>query len=311
MLSDEYSFTKGIDYASLVATSEKATWTVDSVFADRRFDPSKQIIPTSWIGTSSLTFLNVSEQRTLNHIRAFSYVHLFNGYEQFIPIHLMEIAQTNWHGERAQLRALMRFGEEELKHQQLFLRAEAVLELSCECHFERYFAPESGRLEIFTAAFLAHPTLSRLLLLTAFELGSQRHYTDSVRDKQGSNSDPLYVDILKSHWIEENQHTKTDLLEIAKLASKASPEELLEAFKHVQALGAIVDESLLGQVECELKSFENMTGRILDTKQKETLRNTLCESMRYIWTEMSLTHPKFKKLALALSVPGAAELGIT
>ena len=38
--------------------------------------------------------------------------------------------------------------------------------------------------------------------------------------------DPLYVDILKYHWIEENQRTKTGVLEIAQLARALSPDEL-------------------------------------------------------------------------------------
>jgi hypothetical protein len=49
---------------------------------------------------------------------------------------------------------------------------------------------------------------------------------DSVRDHTGDKSDPRYVDLLKYHWIEENQHTKTGVLEIAQLARDLSPEEI-------------------------------------------------------------------------------------
>lgn len=60
--------------------------------------------------------------------------------------------------------------------------------------------------------------------------GSQRHYVESVRDQLVEGSDPLYVDILQYHWIEENQHTKTDVLEIEQLARALSPDELSTAF---------------------------------------------------------------------------------
>src|SRR5437660_297069 len=127
MATATYSFTRSVDYPSTVTTSEKVAWTVEEIFRDRRFDTTKMIIPDSWVRTQHLTFLNEQEQRTLNHLRAFSYVHLFGNYEEFIPIHLTELAQQDWHGDRAHLRALFRFGDEEMKHQQLFLRAEAVL----------------------------------------------------------------------------------------------------------------------------------------------------------------------------------------
>ena len=71
-----YEFTRGLDYASIVATSERVAWTVDEIFRDRRFDATKRIVPDSWVRTQHLAFLDAQEQQTLNHIRAFSYVHL-------------------------------------------------------------------------------------------------------------------------------------------------------------------------------------------------------------------------------------------
>ena len=81
MATTPYAFTRGADYPSIVATSEKVAWTVDAIFRDRHFDATKRIVPDSWVRTQHLEFLNAQEQRTLNHIRAFSYVHLFGNYE--------------------------------------------------------------------------------------------------------------------------------------------------------------------------------------------------------------------------------------
>ena len=261
MATATYEFTRGVDYPAIVATSEKVAWTVEEIFRDRRFDVTKNIVPDSWVRTQHLTFLAEQEQRTLNHLRAFSYVHLFGNYEEFIPMHLMELAQQDWHADRAHLRALLRFGEEEMKHQQLFVRAEAVLEASCGHAFGRYF--DKDRLAAFTQATLAYPPLPRSLILLALEWGSQRHYVDSVRDHTRDSSDPLYVDLLKYHWIEENQHTKTGVLEIAQLAQDRSPEELSTAFDHVQGIGGLVDATFVGQVEQELATFQSVTGRRL------------------------------------------------
>jgi hypothetical protein len=308
MATAAYTFTRGVDYPSIVVTSEKVAWTVKEIFRDRRFDTTKTIIPDSWVRTQYLAFLNEQEQRTLNHLRAFSYVHLFGNYEEFIPMHLTELAQQDWHGDRTHLRALLRFGEEEMKHQQLFQRAEAVLEASCDYKCGRYF--DKNRLAAFTQATLAYPPLPRALILLALEWGSQRHYIDSVRDYAGDSSDPLYVDLLKYHWIEENQHTKTGALEIAQLARDRSPDELSAAFDDIQSIGGLVDETLVGQVEQELTTFQSVTGRTLREAELTVLREALCQSMRAIWVEVSLTHPNFKQVAMELSTEGAAKLGI-
>jgi len=310
MEKTSYTFTNGISYSLIVSASERVTWTVDAVFSDRRFDATKPIIPDSWVGGNVLPFLDTAQRLTLNHIRAFSYLHLFGGYEEFIPIHLSEVASQDWHTDRTHLRALMRFGEEELKHQQLFLRAEQALEASCNCQFGRYFEPGNGRLEAFTTAFLKHPRLSRFLLLTAFEWGSQRHYVESLRDRGDAGSDPSYVDILKYHWIEESQHTKTDLLEIASLVNQASSEELLHAFEQIQSLGALVDETLVGQVDIEISTLQRLCGSHWTSNQLNTLRESIYKSMQFIWMEMALTHPLYKKLAFELSPHGTALLGI-
>jgi hypothetical protein len=311
MTHDEsYAFARGADYSAAVAASERVAWTVDEVFGDRRFDASKPIVPSSWVGADTLDFLSPEDHLVLNHGRAFSYPHLFGNYEEFIPISLHEIEERSWHDDRMRLRALARFGEEEMKHQQLFLRAEAVLEASCGIRFGRYFDPEKKRVTEFTNAVLEYPLLSRFLLLTAFEWGSQRHYVESVRDRDGDGSDPLYVDMLKYHWIEENQHVKTDVLEIARMAAGMSPPELTEAFDQVRGIAALVDETLVGQVEREVATLERVRGNAFPDQEAAALHEALYRSMNAIWVEVGLGHPRFVELALELSREGSARLGI-
>jgi hypothetical protein len=95
MGSTTYAFTHGIDYASIVAASEKVAWTVNEIFRDRRFDASKPMVPASWVRTQTLAFLTDQDQLTLNHCRAFSYAHLSGNFEEFIPLHLTGIVQQD------------------------------------------------------------------------------------------------------------------------------------------------------------------------------------------------------------------------
>jgi hypothetical protein len=149
------------------------------------------------------------------------------------------------------------------------------------------------------------------LLLTAFEWGSQRHYVESVRDRQGDRLVPLYVDMLKYHWIEENQHTKTDVLEIARMAASMKPDELTETFDQLQGIAALVDETFVGQVEQELETFQKLTGHSMAEREAATVSDRLLETMRAIWADVGLTHSQFKQVALQLSKKGAAKMGIT
>src|SRR5262245_11269785 len=101
-----YEFTRGLDHAAIVAASERVAWTVDQVFGGRSFDGSRSLVPSSWVGTRDLDFLDDDEQRVLNHCRAFSYAHLLGSFEEFVPPHLGGIVQRDWHDDRARPRAL-------------------------------------------------------------------------------------------------------------------------------------------------------------------------------------------------------------
>jgi hypothetical protein len=303
-------FAAGFDYATIVSASEKVAWTVDEVFQDRRIDASKPIVPASWVGTDDLPFLGEPERLTLNHCRAFSYVHLLGNFEEFIPLHLSDGVPGAWQRDRAHLRALLRFGEEELKHQELFRRAETVLEESCGHAFGRHFDAGKVRVAAFTDAILEFPTLPRFLILLALEWGTQRHYVDSIRDHTEQRGDSLYVDVLKAHWLEEAQHAKTDTLEVARLAHDMSPDELRGAFDGVAGLGALVDATFAGQVNEEIATVEQVMGRAFSDEETATLRDTLHRSMSASIVGVALGHPSFTRVALELSPDGAAALGI-
>jgi len=299
----------GLDYPSIVAASERVAWTVDEIFGDRRFDASRPLVPASWVGTQALGFLGRDEQRTLNHCRAFSYVHLIGNFEEFVPFHMTGLVQRDARTDRAQARALLRFGEEEVKHQQLFHRAERVLEQSCGHPFARYF-DDDGRAGALAEAILDHSPLARFLVLLALEWGTQRHYVESVRDRTDAPVDPLYVEILRAHWVEEAQHTKSDTLEIARLTRELGAEERRTAFDHLAAIGAMVDAALAGQVEAEIATLREVSGRTFSTGEVTALRGTLSESLRAIIMGVALGHPRFASVAVAVSAEGAASLGI-
>jgi hypothetical protein len=302
-----HDVSRGFDYAEIVATSERVAWSVDRILGDRCFDASRPIVPTSWVGTWSLGFLDDRAQLVLNHCRAFSYVHLLGNFEEFASPHLGSIVEDAWHDDRTRLRALMRFADEEMKHQQLLRRAEMLLEASCGHAFGRWFDDDKVRVRQLSDAILAHPPLPRFLMVLALEWGTQRHYLQSVRD---GAADPLYASLLKAHWIEEAQHTKSDVLEIAQLVRRQHPDELREAFDHVLALGGLVDDAFAGQAAAEVATVQAVTGRRLDDVHAALLRDTLHRSLRDIFVDVGMSHPEFARVAVGVSREGAARIGI-
>ena len=310
MTTRNYTFTTGLDYAAITATAARVDWTVDGVFRGRSFDASEPLVPGSWTGTWPLGFLDEYEQLVLNHCRAFSYVHVLGNFEDFLAPHLDHTSAHLGNDEPARSRALARFGEEEMKHQQLFRRAETVLEQSCGLPFGRYFDADGRRVGALNNAILEHPLLARFLLVLAFEWGTQRHYVESTRDQTGALSDALYVDVLRAHWAEEAQHTKWDTLAIADLARESSPEELSAAFDQLLELGRLVNVTFAGQAREEIGTLERVAGRGFSESERATLQHTLQESLGAIFCGVGISHPSYAKVARELSAEGAAKLGI-
>jgi hypothetical protein len=115
---------------------------------------------------------------------------------------------------------------------------------------------------------------------------------------------------LKAHWLEEAQHVKADMLENAQLARALSPEELSTAFEQMAGIGALVDATLVGQVDQEIATLQQVTGRTLTEAEATALRDTLYRSLQAIIAGVSLTDPSLRKVALELSPAGAAKLGL-
>jgi hypothetical protein len=94
------------------------------------------------------------------------------------------------------------------------------------------------------------------------------------------------------------------------LANGLGRDELSEAFDGIKGLAALVDKTFVGQVEQELATFQNVTGRNLNEAQTMALTEVLDQSMRAIWADVAMTHPNFRRVALELSKESAVKLGI-
>ena len=60
----------------------------------------------------------------MSQIQGRTYANMFGFVERFIVAKILEITRNHWLGDQIALEALVRFCDEELKHQELFRRIE-------------------------------------------------------------------------------------------------------------------------------------------------------------------------------------------
>jgi hypothetical protein len=286
------------EYAKIVELSERVAWRVDDIMgADERLDFRRPFVPSSIAGVRSVTGLSPRERLMLNQIRGFSYVHLFAFVEEYIIATAVRHANAELFGEPWAIRALLRFGDEELKHQQLFRRFEAA--------FVRDFGSPCegvGSAEEAAGFILGKSPLAVMLATLHLELVTQAHYTDSVRlGVADEELDPLFASLLKHHWIEEAQHAKIDALEIRKLAEGAPPEALDRALDDYVAILHALDGVLEQQCALDLGSFERAIGRPLDGVTRASLDRDLRAASRESYFARGLANRAFRDEVARLS----------
>src|SRR5262249_19693836 len=98
-------------------------------------------------------------------------------------------------------------------------------------------------------------------------------------------------------------------LEVARLARGRSAPELRASFDGVAEIGALVDAAFAGQVNEEIDTVQQVTGRTFCSDERAALRDTLHRSMSASIAGVALTHPSFVRVACALGRDGAAALG--
>src|SRR4029079_3358844 len=115
-------------YAKAVEVSKRIRWDIDrDVIRDREFDFTKKFLPDGLSFVDRLPFLGADERRLLSQIQGRSYAGIFGLVERFIGAKMLEVSRDHALGDQAALEALVRFTEEELKHQELFRRIETMI----------------------------------------------------------------------------------------------------------------------------------------------------------------------------------------
>jgi hypothetical protein len=295
MLTNEYS------YETCLEGSVKNAWTVDDCFRGRDFDFAKPFLPDRIAGVSGIGCLSDDEKRLLNQIRGNSYCHIFAFVEEYIVPMVVDHARRDVYGDETRLWTLLRFAEEEVKHQEMLRRA-------CE-QFEAGFGTRCGLVpgrEEVAGAVLATSPLTSLLLTSMIEWFTQLHYIEHVRDQ--AELDELFRDILRFHWIDESRHARMDSLLIDEVASSLPADEREKAVDELLELGGAVDGLLAQQTELDIDALQVASGRTFTDAERDEIRTHQLRSYRWTFLVSGLQHPKFVEIVEQLTADGAHKL---
>jgi len=273
-------------YQAALAASESIHWRVEDIIGgDKQLNFTQPFMPESLAQAEPLTFLSKEEKRILNQIRGNAYLCIFGLVEEFILPFVLDHARPQLRGDDYRVRALLKFASEEAKHIQLFKRF--------RMEFEDGFGTLCnviGPPEAIAAAILTHDPLAVAITTLHIEWMVQRHYIDSIKDDQ--ELDEQFKSLLKHHWVEEVQHAKLDTLMVEALAEGRSEEQIMSAVEEYLEIGGFLDGGLQQQVEFDLSSFEQASGRRLTETEAKEFRRVQLRANRWTYLGTGMTHEK-------------------
>ena len=275
-------------YLQSIKSSEKTTWVLDEVLPPTyNLDLTKQFIPMP-IKAENKEHGNLSKQELclLSQLNASCYTYFIEIVERYIVDLVMGQFPLKQTEEKNRIRAMSRFLDEEVKHQQLFERFNQVLEKNLNQHL---IVPNNG--EIFARKVMAKSPLSIWLLTLHTEVMTHFHYTFLF--KSGVDLEPKFIEILKAHWMEESQHVKIDLLEVNELVKSSSEAELHQAIKDYAELMQLVDEELTAANVAVVQNLKSISGIQLSQQQEMNLMDNLIQSSRNLTIHAGLRHATF------------------
>jgi hypothetical protein len=285
-------------YARCIEASKRIRWDIDrDVIRGREFDLRHKFLPDGLSCIDELTFLSPSEQRFLSQVQGRTYANMFGLVERFIGAKMLEVSRDHWLGDQTALEALVRFTDEEMKHQELFRLIERLAADRMPPGYRFDVAPND------VAGFVLGKCTWAVLALTChIELFTQAHYRASIG--AGDDLSGLYKDVFLFHWKEESQHAILDELEwVREDAKLASDAERDAAVDDLIALVGGVDGILQAQAKSDAAYFMSVNGASVDAGCAHRIDETLLKAYRWQYIVSGVMEPRFQTVLASLISP--------
>jgi hypothetical protein len=284
-------------YAKCIEVSKRIRWDIDrDVIRGRSFDATKKFLPDGLSKVGGLDFLSRNEKRLVSQIQGRTYSNMFGLVERYIGAKVLEISREHWFGDQTALEALVRFTDEELKHQELFRRLEEMFAPEMPAGYT--FLPKPNDV---ASAVLSKCTWAVLALTCHIELFTLSHYRQSI--EPDAELSELWKDVFLFHMKEESQHAILDELEWQRENAKLTPEQRDRAVTDLIELVAAVDGILQVQAGADTDYFLRVCGRVFDKLQVTQIKDTMLRAYRWQYISSGVQDERFQKILRGMITP--------
>ena len=281
-------------YARCIKASKKVNWDIeDDVIRGREFDTSQKFLPDGLSLAQEFTWLSDVEKRFLSQIQGRTYANVFGLAERFVNAKVLEVSRDHWFGDQTKLEALVRFSDEELKHQALFRRIDRMIADKLPDGYQ--FVADPNEVAI---AVLGKSTWAVMALTLDIELFTQLHYRESI--DADTRLSELYKDVFLYHWREESQHAILDELELLRIDEEITTEERDVAVDEFIELVMAIDDILQAQSAADAEYFAKSCGRTLRGGEQREIEAGLLKAYRWQYLLSGAKHPHFVNVLTSL-----------
>lgn len=288
-------------YAKCIEASKRVRWDIDSdVIRGREYDLNKKFLPDGLSMVNELSFLTEREKRFLSQVQGRTYANIFGLVERFISVKVLDVSRDHALGDQVALEALVRFSDEELKHQELFRRLENLAAKQMPAGYR--FLPQPNDV---ASAVLGKSTWAVLALTLHIELFTQVHYLESIaKDPELSE---LWKDVFLFHWKEESQHAILDELELVRENANLMPEDRDKAVNELIELVVAVDGILQVQSAQDAEYFIANCNRPFNSQEPKAIKDRLLKAYRWQYILSGAQVPHFGKVLSGMIAPSQSD----
>lgn len=280
-------------YARAIEASRRVRFEIDrDVIRGRRFDYTRPFLPSGLSLVDELPFLSADDRRVLSQVQGRTYAYIFGLVERFISAKVLDISREHWFSDQVALEALVRMGEEEIKHQEMFRRLEAQMVRDMPAGYEQTADPND-----VARVVLGKRTWAVLALTLDIELFVQAHYRASIGVE--AQICPLWKDVFLFHWREESQHAILDELEFTAEDRKLDAQERSAAVDDLIGLVGAVDGILQAQAAADARYFLRCTSTSFTQGEAAQIHEKVLKAYRWQYIVSGVMEPRFRKILFA------------
>ncbi len=281
-------------YARCISASKRVRWTVEEVIQGRTFEMTQNFLPNGFAKAAEFPSLSSEEMRLVSQIQGRTYANMFGLLERYVNAKILDLSRDHWFGDQTKLEALIRFSDEEIKHQHLFRSIEGMIAAVMPDGYD--FTPQPNPV---AKMILGKSTWAVLGLTLMVELVTQAHYRESIA--QDDNLSPLYKDVFRYHWMEECQHAILDELEWRREDEKLSASERDAAVDELIELAAAIDGILQDQATADAEYFRMTVGRPVAQKETDGIVAGMLKAYRWQYIVSGAENPRFSQVIKQLT----------